>query len=55
MGDLEVLVNETIVIERSYKRAIAVSDNDWFGLDSSRQQLLILNDLGFRPEEIVKH
>ena len=52
LGDLEVLVGDIPIIEKSYKYAIAVSENNWFELDSSRQQLLILEDLGFRPKEV---
>jgi tetratricopeptide (TPR) repeat protein len=52
LGDVEVLVSDTPVIEKAYKYAVAVSENNWFDLDSSRQQLLILRDLGFRPKEV---
>jgi tetratricopeptide (TPR) repeat protein len=52
LGELEVLVSDIPTIEKSYKYAIAVSENNWFALDSSRQQLLILRDLGFRPKEV---
>lgn len=49
LGDLELLVSEKHVVERAYKEAVAVAEKDWFKLDSSRQQLLLLKDLGFRP------
>jgi tetratricopeptide (TPR) repeat protein len=52
LGDVEVLVSDIPVIEKAYKFAIAVSENNWFALDSSRQQLSILRDLGFRPKEV---
>jgi tetratricopeptide (TPR) repeat protein len=51
LGDLEVLVGETRSVKEAYKNAVAAVRGDWFSLDSSRQQLLILKDLGFRPEQ----
>lgn len=51
-GDLEVLVGEREVVARAYRCAVAAAGNDWFALDSSRQQLQILSDLEFRPEEV---
>jgi tetratricopeptide (TPR) repeat protein len=53
LGDLEVLLSDTPTVERAYKNAVAVAENDWFSLDSSRQQLLILRDLGYRPEQVA--
>jgi len=54
LGDLEVLSGDTKTIERAYKdaTAIAVSEKDWFALDSARQQLIIYQHLGFRPEQV---
>lgn len=52
LGDLELLVGEKKTIERTYKDAIAVAEKDWFVLDSTRQQLLLLRDLAFRPAEV---
>ncbi len=52
LGDVEVLVSDTRSIEKAYKFAIVVAENNWFALDSSRQQLLILRDLGFRTKEV---
>jgi tetratricopeptide (TPR) repeat protein len=49
LGDLEVLTGDEDTAERAYKDAVAIAEKDWFNLDSPRQQLLILNDLGFRP------
>lgn len=53
LGDLEVLVSDTPVVERAYKYAVAAAEKDWFSLDSSRQQLLLLRDLGFRPPQVA--
>jgi len=52
LGDLEVLLSETPVVAKAYKYAVAVAKKDWFALDSSRQQLLLLQDLGFRPPQV---
>lgn len=34
-------------VVKAYRYAVAVADKDWFALDSSREQLLVLRDLGF--------
>jgi tetratricopeptide (TPR) repeat protein len=52
LGDVDVLVSDIPTIEESYKHAIAVAENNWFYIDSSRQQLLLLRDLNFRPKEV---
>ena len=52
LGEVDVLVSDIPIIEESYKNAIAVAENNWFSIDSSRQQLLLLRDLGFRPKEV---
>ena len=51
LADLEVLVSAKDVVEDAYKSAVAVAEKDWFQLNSSRQQLLLLKDLGFRTPE----
>lgn len=51
-GDIEILTSNINTIEKYYKNAVAVSDNNWFYLDSSRQQLYLLRDLGFRLKEV---
>lgn len=52
LAELELLVSDTPVVERVYKDAAAVADGNWFDLDSSRQQLLLLKDLEFRPVQV---
>lgn len=52
LGDLEVLVGTPDSITTAYKEAIAKNEKDWFALDSSRSQLLLLKDLGFRPQHV---
>jgi hypothetical protein len=39
-------------VDTAYKNAVAVADKDWFRLNSARQQMLLLKDLGFRPAEV---
>jgi tetratricopeptide (TPR) repeat protein len=52
LGDLEVLSGDTKAVERAYKDAVAVSDKDWFALESPRQQLLLLKELHFKLEQV---
>jgi tetratricopeptide (TPR) repeat protein len=52
LADLELLLSEKNTIERAYRTAIADAEGNWFALDSSRQQLLLLRDLQFRPAEV---
>jgi tetratricopeptide (TPR) repeat protein len=53
LAEMELLSGDTVANEEAYKKAVAVSDDNWFYLDSSRQQLLLLNELGFRPSEVT--
>jgi len=52
LGDLEVLLSDIPVVTRAYKYAVAAAEKDWFALNSSRQQLLLLKDLGFRIPQV---
>jgi len=52
LAELELLVSDTVGVERAYKDAVAVAEGNWFDLDSSRQQLQILKDLGFRSHQV---
>lgn len=36
-------------VSRDWRAAVAAADKDWFALDSSRQTLLLLQQLGFQP------
>ncbi|MGH7846834.1 MAG: TRAFs-binding domain-containing protein [Candidatus Binatia bacterium] len=53
VAELEVLVNTKETMEAAYRNAVAVADRDWFKLNSSRAQLLLLKDLDFRPGEVA--
>jgi tetratricopeptide (TPR) repeat protein len=53
LGDLEVLVGSPDTARGAYKEAIARNEKDWFALNSSRVQLQLLQDLGFRPETVA--
>jgi hypothetical protein len=37
-------------VRREYGNMVAAANRDWFALDSSRQTLCLLRDLGFRPD-----
>ncbi|HRH79900.1 MAG TPA: TRAFs-binding domain-containing protein [Thiobacillaceae bacterium] len=52
-AELELLLGSPERAESAWREAVAEADKDWFALDSSRQQLLILRDLGFRPEAVA--
>ena len=52
IADLEVLVGTPETVKAAYKEAIAKSEMDWFALNSSRAQLQLLKDLGFRSETV---
>jgi tetratricopeptide (TPR) repeat protein len=53
LGDLEVLVGTPDTVRNAYKEAIAKNDSDWFALNSSRAQLQLLQDLGFRLDAVA--
>lgn len=53
LADLELLVNDVKTIEKAYKYAIPAARKNWFSLDSTRQQLKLLQDLAFRPTEVA--
>ncbi|HEX7153388.1 MAG TPA: TRAFs-binding domain-containing protein [Thermoanaerobaculia bacterium] len=52
LGDLEVLVGTPGQATAAYKNAVASNDKDWFALNSSRDQLLLLQALEFHPEHV---
>jgi tetratricopeptide (TPR) repeat protein len=51
-GDLEVLTGEKARVTQAYKAAVAVAQEDWFALNSSRDQLRLLKALDFRSEQV---
>lgn len=53
LGDLEVLVGTPETVRAAYKEAIANNERDWFSLNSSRAQLHLLRDLGFRADAVA--
>jgi tetratricopeptide (TPR) repeat protein len=52
-AELTLLLAPVDKVTREYRNAVAAANRDWFALDSSRQQLLLLGDLGFRPEQVA--
>jgi hypothetical protein len=53
-ADLNVLLSDPDTVAREYANAAAAAGEDWFALDSTRQQLLLLKDLEFRPEVVAR-
>ena len=49
LADLTLSANDKDKVVKAYRHAVAAADKDWFALDSSRQQLCILRDLGYQP------
>jgi len=52
LGDIEVLSGTPDTVKTAYKEAIAKNEKDWFALDSCRDQLQLLQSLGFRTETV---
>lgn len=52
LGNLEVLVGTPDTTKGTYKEFIAKNDNDWFALNSCRAQLQLLNNMGYRLENV---
>lgn len=52
VGDLEVLTGSVTTVRRAYQEAIAINRDNWFALDSSRDQLQLLRQLGFAVERV---
>ena len=52
VGDLEILVGTPASVVAAYKEAIAKADRDWFALNSSREQLMLLRQLDFQSENV---
>lgn len=52
LGDLAVLRDEPAQVTAAYKAAVSLPDVDGFALQSTRAQLELLRDLGFRPDAV---
>lgn len=52
LGDIEVLTGTPGSIRTTYQEAINYSNKDWFALDSCRDQLILLKNLGFHSENV---
>ncbi len=52
LANLEVLSGTPEAVQRACKDAVAMPGLSWFELNSSRDQLLLLSALGFRPEAV---
>lgn len=52
LGDLSVLRGDPSQVTAAYKTAVSLPDVDSFALQSTRAQLELLRDLGFRPDAL---
>lgn len=52
LADLQVLLGDPLSAEEAYKGAVAANNNNWFALDSSLEQLKMLQSLGFEPDNV---
>ena len=52
IADFVVLTGAPKGAEKAYKAAVTFAEDNWLALESSRQNLLILKDLGFNPENV---
>lgn len=50
-AELSTLCDDTPVVQADWRAAVAAADGDWFALDSSRQTLVLLQQLAFRPAQ----
>lgn len=53
LGDLQVLIGTPESTEAAYKEAVATNRDNRFALNSSRDQLLLLQQLGFAPDNVA--
>lgn len=53
LADLELLNSSSERVVEAYQDAVAVADNNRFALNSTRQQLALLQSLNFRPVEVT--
>ncbi|MFN2309556.1 MAG: tetratricopeptide repeat-containing protein, partial [Gammaproteobacteria bacterium] len=53
-ADMCVLLADADSVAHAYAHAAAAAGKDGFALDSTRQQLLLLRDLEFRPEVVAR-
>lgn len=53
LGDLAVLSGTPASVTKAYNAAIVLGRDDWFGLHSVREQLLLLQKLDFAPENVA--
>lgn len=52
LGGLSLLQDDPALVRAAYKEAIVHADNDWLALESTLSHLRVLNDLGFRAENV---
>jgi tetratricopeptide (TPR) repeat protein len=52
LADLEVLMGSVDSVKKAYREAVAKNEKDGFALESCRDQLVLLQTLGFRPDQV---
>lgn len=52
LGDLQVLIGTPESTAAAYKEALAINRDNWFALDSTREQLVLLQELGFATDNV---
>lgn len=52
-AESELLAAEPAQVAEAYRNALVYANRDAFALDSARQTLVMLHDLGFRPEAVA--
>lgn len=52
-AQLCLLVKPMASIQKEFGAAVVAADGDWFALDSSRQTLVLLQSIEFRPDETL--
>ncbi|MGZ8266901.1 MAG: TRAFs-binding domain-containing protein [Burkholderiales bacterium] len=53
LAELDLLTSDKPTTEKAYAHAVAAAEADWFALNSSWQQLDLLQTLGFRPDVVA--
>jgi tetratricopeptide (TPR) repeat protein len=53
LGELQVFSGTPQSVEAAYKDAVAIHRDNWFALESSREQLLLMHELDFRPDNVA--
>lgn len=53
LAELQLVADGVEPVVAAYRAAVAAADGNWFALDSTRQTLTLLAELGFRPDVVA--